>query len=182
MRAAAIYRRRQMKKLMLTTVLPAIVLAVVIGLAGRRDKLTPTPPSTTTVVATEPTKPAPPAKPVEREPVYEEPSGLYGTDAENEAGAKVVDAAMRAVYARCSKFYAFREGSTIGGTYVFRKSKKTPERVNVEVKLASPSRASGNTLFYMVTFAKGEPKEITPLKQISADMCGLAEADVAEAL
>lgn len=123
------------------------------------------------------------AEPQEREPVYETPKSFASTDKERAREDELAAVAMRAVYTRCSKFHVFREGSRLDATNVFRESKKTPDRVNVEVKLARPERASGHTLFYMVTFDKaGKAAIITPVKQISADMCDLGKADVASAL
>lgn len=110
--------------------------------------------------------------PADREPTYK-PGEDMANKPENVAKA---DAAERAVYARCSKFPAFREGSTIDATYVPPMGgKRTFELVNVSVKLADPSKAQGNTLWYEVDFEGGKPSTIAGQKQISSVMCGLGE-------
>lgn len=109
--------------------------------------------------------------PVERAPVYRT------IEADSEHDRQIEDVAMRAVYDRCSKHYVFREGSTLEGIAVA--GRKHGEIVNVSVRLADPSKAAGNTLWYQIGLdRKGVPKTITANKQISAQMCGMSSSEM----
>lgn len=89
----------------------------------------------------------------------------------------IEDAAQRAVYERCSRFAVWREGSTLDGTYTFRRA-GAPEVVNVSVKLARyETVANGNTLWYRVDFVGGKPSTIRAMKDVSAQLCGLDAPD-----
>lgn len=85
---------------------------------------------------------------------------------------------MHAVYERCSKFAAFREGSALEADYVPEMG-KYKAMSNVSVELADPSKAQGNTLWYQVTFANGKPSTVAANKRVSAQLCGFERPDMA---
>lgn len=116
-----------------------------------------------------------PPPPIERDPVYIV-NGIDEIDgsAQRNRSTYAVNVAMRAVYDLCSKYFAFREGSTVKGNYVFPDEGDREQMVNVSVDLARPEKAGGDTLWYEVDLdLAGKPLRVKPQKRISADMCEL---------
>jgi hypothetical protein len=116
-----------------------------------------------------------PPVPTERDPAYSAHGidKIDGAAVERRSG-EAIGAATHAVYDLCSKYFAFREGSKIDGTYVFPDPGDREQIVNVSVELAHPEKAGGDTLWYEVYLdLKGKPLRVAPQKRISAEMCGL---------
>lgn len=147
---------------------PLVVLCVVGVLFKNRcdDRDQVAAPSAPTIVV------APDAfVPLEREPVF----GAGADLDRNPANIAAAEIAERAVYERCKKFFVFREGSTLTADFVparFSGPWKS-DMVNVSVKLFTPERASGNTLWYGVLLTKGKPSKIWAVKDVSANLCAL---------
>jgi len=109
---------------------------------------------------------------LDREPVFKPvQSSKEGASAEKEK--QLGELAMRAVYDRCSKYAVFREGSTLDASA----TAYPRPHFNVTVKLADPSKAMGNTLWYRVYFKNEKPFSFSATKTIAAELCGLPKKD-----
>lgn len=124
------------------------------------------------VHATQARPPAEPASPVAAEPSFSPQGDEQTIDREN--------AAMMAVYERCSKFAVWREGTLIKSSYASPWKKRKYGWVNVEARLARMATvAEGNVLWYQVTLdKKGKPVTISATKEIAARLCGLEAHEV----
>jgi hypothetical protein len=105
-----------------------------------------------------------------REPTFQS-SGL------DDREKSIALAAQRAVWERCSRATGWRDGISMTGHFAW--TKKGPDMANVSVDLPRKEElARGNVLWYQITFVNGKPATILANKQISADLCGLAEQHV----
>lgn len=95
-----------------------------------------------------------------------------------ERATELENLAMHAVYDRCSQFAAFREGSRLRADVQFDKRMFS----NVEIELADPAKASGNTLWYTVFFKRDRPASFKATKDIAAKLCGLHGKDIEHGL
>lgn len=113
---------------------------------------------------------APPAAHMEKEPMFIFPEGL------EKKRRSMAEAALTAVYDRCSRYAVFREGSRLEAEHV-PSGDEGPEGddvVAVSVKVPDMARTRGNTLWYQVWFVGGRPTTMLALKPISAELCGFA--------
>lgn len=115
-----------------------------------------------------------------RERADRDPQFAFGSDVE-ESKQPAAHTAMAAVYARCSEDEpAFREGSRLEASLVSTMSEWDNDYFMVSVKIANMTLARGNTLWYRLQLVRGKPHTIEALKPISAELCGLAAANVRE--
>lgn len=91
-----------------------------------------------------------------------------------ERAAELENLAMHAVYDRCSQFPAFREGSRLRADIQFNKRMFS----NVEIDLANPAYAGGNTLWYTVLLERDHRASFKATKDIAAKLCGLPGKDI----
>jgi hypothetical protein len=147
-----------------------VVILVVVSMIQRgttREVAKYQPPTT----SPSPPQAIPPPTPA---PVFV-PRAMEHDDASATLAAEFENVAMRALYDHCSINSAWRDGSTLKGEY---NHYKRDTFVTIEVDLAHPEKAGGDTLWYQVFFNGKKPARFQATKISAAHMCGLDDYDV----
>lgn len=116
--------------------------------------------------------PTPPPKP--------EPPTRRHISAEGTRERRLEDAAITAVFARCSTsvVWAWKTARAMEAIHVPPMGDRLFELVNVGAKLEHAA-TKGHTLWYEVRFTGEAPSEIVPSKDISGELCRLGRAGAA---